>query len=396
MATKAEIELQLADNDRQRENLAAQLGPAQDRAQIAYNAWQSALRLRNERVSASFTASYNGQIFEGPSAVEDYIAAAGSDFEKKRDIRKDLAVEFNALFPIKEQLEKQLETAEDPTTTIKSPEATNESATDAETAEKYADPNNTPSKSQAEMLAEQTEGFDTAEDEVKKQNAEFDGPDRKGALPPGAERKKPEPASAKWAGAEDLRVILRVPSAYLTGKTVGPSNILTENGGILFPYTPQISYDTQASYGSVNPLHSNYTQHFYKNSSVSAIQIVGKFTVQNDKDGAVWLATQHLLRALVKMRFGTDSNAGSPPPVCRLEGYGDYQLRNVPVVVTSFKFELTDSVDYIQVKGNFANSLVPTSSVLTLSLLPMYSRREMQNYSVGKFLSGEFTGKGYL
>jgi hypothetical protein len=396
MATKAEIELQLADNDRQRENLAAQLGPAQDRAQIAYNAWQSALRLQNERVSASFTASYNGQIFEGPSAVEDYIAAAGSDFEKKRDIRKDLAVEFNALFPIKEQLEKQLETAEDPTTTIKSPEATNESATDAETAEKYADPNNTPSKTQAEMLAEQTEGFDTAEDIVAKQNAEFDGPDRKGALPPGAERKKPEPASAKWAGAEDLRVILRVPSAYLTGKTIGPSNILTENGGILFPYTPQISYDTQASYGSVNPLHSNYTQHFYKNSSVSAIQIVGKFTVQNDKDGAVWLATQHLLRALVKMRFGTDSNAGSPPPVCRLEGYGDYQLRNVPVVVTSFKFELTDSVDYIQVKGNFANSLVPTSSVLTLSLLPMYSRREMQNYSVGKFLSGEFTGKGYL
>lgn len=146
----------------------------------------------------------------------------------------------------------------------------------------------------------------------------------------------------------------------------------------------------------MNPLHSNYTQYFYKNSSVSAIQINGKFTVQNEKDGKVWLATQHLLRALVKMRFGTDTNAGSPPPVCRLEGYGDYQLRNVPVVVTAFRFDLPDSVDYIRVKGSFENSLVPTSSVLSLSVIPMYSRREIQNYSVDKFISGEFTGKGYL
>lgn len=295
------------------------------------------------------------------------------------------------------QAEAYTAQAEDPTSTIKSPEATNESASDIESAEKMADPNNTPEDPGIDAFG----GPGDPVDEIESDDSSTydDGPlraARASKLPAGAQPAAPEPASAKWAGSADLRVILRVPSAYLKGKTVGPDNILNENGGILFPYTPQISYETQASYGSANPLHSNYTQYFYKNSSVSAIQINGKFTVQNEKDGKVWLATQHLLRALVKMRFGTDTNAGSPPPVCRLEGYGDYQLRNVPVVVTSFRFDLPDSVDYIRVKGSFENSLVPTSSVLSLSLIPMYSRREIQNYSVDKFISGEFTGKGYL
>ena len=283
--------------------------------------------------------------------------------------------------------------AADPTSTIKTPEATNESATDAETAEKMADPNNTPAGNNPDEV-DGEENFESgAGDEAA---AQAGANARASTLPAGAQPTTPEPASAKWAGAEDLRVILRVPSSYIVGKALGPANTLFENGGILFPYTPQISYDTQATYGSTNPLHSNYTQHFYKNSSVSSIQVNGKFTVQNEKDGAVWLATQHLLRALVKMRFGSDPNAGSPPPICRLEGYGDYQLRNVPVVVTSFKFDLSDAVDYIRIKGNFENSLVPTVSTLSLTLLPMYSRREIQNYSVDKFLKGEFTGKGYL
>ena len=283
--------------------------------------------------------------------------------------------------------------AEDPTSTIKTPEATNESATDAESAEKMADPNNTPAGNNPDEVDEEENFESGAGDEAA---AQAGANARASKLPAGAQPTTPEPASAKWAGAEDLRVILRVPSSYIVGKALGPANTLFENGGILFPYTPQISYDTQATYGNTNPLHSNYTQHFYKNSSVSSIQVNGKFTVQNEKDGAVWLATQHLLRALVKMRFGSDPNAGSPPPICRLEGYGDYQLRNVPVVVTSFKFDLSDAVDYIRIKGNFENSLVPTVSTLSLALLPMYSRREIQNYSVDKFLKGEFTGKGYL
>jgi hypothetical protein len=143
-------------------------------------------------------------------------------------------------------------------------------------------------------------------------------------------------------------------------------------------------------------VHSNYTQYFYKNSQVGQISISGKFTVQNEKEGKVWLGIVHLLRSLTKMRWGNDADAGSPPPVCRLEAYGDFMLRNVPVVIANFKFDLPDNVDYMAVKGEYKNTLVPTISTLSISLNVMYSRREMQEYSVDKWIQGNLRGQGYL
>jgi hypothetical protein len=97
------------------------------------------------------------------------------------------------------------------------------------------------------------------------------------------------------------------------------------------------------------------------------------------------------------MPFGSDAQAGSAPPVCRLDGFGNYVLANVPVAVTSFKFDLPDSVDYINVSdGDFINSMAPTVSTLSFTLIPMYSRNEIRNFSVEKFRDGQLTGKGYL
>lgn len=401
MATKSEIESKLAENESQRNALAARIGPAQDSAQFAFNILGSALRLRDQRVSESFTASFNGQTFSGPSAVEDYIAAAQTDFETKRDTRKNLAVEFNALFPIKEQLERQLETVEDPAVTVKDSEGvTNESESDKDTEEKYADPTNTPEVDpfeQSRLDAEEQYNADFGEKEPDDASDEEYVKENRSGVPVGAEAPKTVTrAPAEWAETKDLRVILRVPRSYLKGPAAGPGQILNDFGGILFPYTPTISYDTQAQYGTVNPVHSNYTQYFFKNSQVGQISISAKFTVQNEKEGKVWLGIVHLLRALTKMRFGKDSNAGSPPPVCRLEAYGDYMLRNVPVVVSSFKFDLPDTVDYISVGGEYKNSLVPSITTFNIGLNVMYSRREMQEYSVDDWIAGNLRGRGYL
>jgi hypothetical protein len=102
------IRAALAENESKRNALAARLGPAQNDAQFAFDALQSALRLRTQNLSESFVASYNGREFRGPNAVEDYIAFVQNDFNTKRDIRRDLGLEFNALFPEKERLEKEL------------------------------------------------------------------------------------------------------------------------------------------------------------------------------------------------------------------------------------------------------------------------------------------------
>jgi hypothetical protein len=194
-----------------------------------------------------------------------------------------------------------------------------------------------------------------------------------------------------------MRVTLRVPSSYLIGPAAGPAGLLKELGGILFPYTPEIGYENTAHYSSVNPVHSNYTQFYYKHSSVGPISVTGKFTVQNEKEGMILLGIQHLLRSLTKMRFGSDKNAGSPPPVCRLDAYGDYMISNVPVVVSSFKLDLPNIVDYIAVKSDpYKTSLVPTISTISLTLNPMYSRGEISRFSVDSWLSGNLKNRGYL
>lgn len=208
----------------------------------------------------------------------------------------------------------------------------------------------------------------------------------------------------------DMRVRLIVPDIYLAGKTLR----LTVSRGIIFPYTPQISYENTAEYAPQNLTHSNYTTYSYKSSRISAINLQAKFTVQNDDDADYYLMVQHLLRALIKMRTGDVLHSGSPPPVCRLKAYGANMLDEVPVVVSSFRIDLPSEVDYytsnqspglqrgigeyVPPKVFEGANMVPTVSTIQMSLLPMYSRNEMLLYNVDKWLNDDqmFKGKGYL
>jgi hypothetical protein len=224
---------------------------------------------------------------------------------------------------------------------------------------------------------------------------------RSSGVPFGATRSAGAGAQAQWSAAKDLRVKLRVPNEYLVGPAAGPTNILQKNGGILFPYTPTISMDNQAQYAQQSPLHSNYPLYFYKNSSVTPITVSAKFTVQNEFEGAVLLGIIHMLRSLTKMKFGNDPDAGSPPPVCRFDAYGDYMMYNVPVSIASWRHELPDNVDYIAVgrpgsPTTYGRSMVPVMSNITLTLNVMYSRREMLAYNVKDWLSGSLARRGYL
>lgn len=192
-------------------------------------------------------------------------------------------------------------------------------------------------------------------------------------------------------GMDDSRVKIRVPTSYLTNLTSGSPgrNELEKLGGIIFPYTPSISYEHKADYSNVPVMHSNFASNFYQRSYVTNISISGKFTVQNDYDASVYLSTVHLLRSLTKMLSGGEDNSGSPPPVCRLDAYGDFMLKNVPVAISNFKFELPDGVDYFTInEGPFKQTSVPTVSTISLTLIPMYSRAEMQKFTVSGWLSG--------
>ena len=145
-------------------------------------------------------------------------------------------------------------------------------------------------------------------------------------------------------------------------------------------------------------MHSNFALNFYQRSYTTNISISGKFTVQNEYDAAVYLSTVHMLRALTKMRSGGEDASGSPPPVCRLDAYGDFMLKNVPVVISSFKIDLPDNIDYFTAQDfPFEDTSVPTISTISLTLIPMYSRAEMQKFTVTDWLTKAQTRKdGYL
>lgn len=172
--------------------------------------------------------------------------------------------------------------------------------------------------------------------------------------------------------------------------------------GVVFPYTPQVQVQHMANYSPQKLTHNNYTQYFYDNSEVQAINVTGDFTVQNVNEGQYLLATVYFFRAVTKMFFGADQNAGNPPPLVYLNGYGQYYFPNVPCVVTSFSHNMPSDVDYMdipepglgafnpQTRNYRLNSTrLPTTSSISLTLQPVYSRlSQSQGFSLNDFAAG--------
>lgn len=224
---------------------------------------------------------------------------------------------------------------------------------------------------------------------------------------------------------------------------------LIETNGVIFPYTPSISVTHSANYTSQSLTHSNYAMSFFKNSEVNDIQIQGDFTVQNEVEGQYLMAAVYYLRACTKMFFGQGANAGQPPPIVFLNGYGSHYFPNVPCVITSFTHTLPPDVDYLQIpintttleeveasgaseqfgkvnlfddgKGNLSTNSyapdfnrdtkprattkktqfstmttytrLPTQSNISLTVRPIYSRKNLHdNFNLDKFAAGGLLG----
>ena len=263
---------------------------------------------------------------------------------------------------------------------------------------------------------------------------------------------------ATAAAEDDWRVRVSLsPNAKLFYQDITQGNNtimhpLIETNGVIWPYTPSITVSHAANYLSTPLTHSNYPAHFYNNSEVQDIQISGDFTVQNMEDGQYLMAAVYFFRSATKMFFGQGSNAGNPPPIVFLDGYGSHYFPHVPCVVTNFTHVLSNDVDYIQVpisqtvldtspvdpnrsvnltpeeqkyvpsllvsntqattpstqatvrnsrtKSITTSTRVPTISTVTVSLRPMYSRSNLHNrfnlddFAAGKLVADQQNGFG--
>ena len=218
---------------------------------------------------------------------------------------------------------------------------------------------------------------------------------------------------------------------------------LKATGGVVFPYSPQISTSYKANYDPSDIAHTNYKQYFYKNSSVDDVQIIADFTAQDTTEALYVLAVIHFFKSVTKMFYGQDANprAGTPPPLCYLFGYGQYQFSDHPLLITGFQYSLPNDVDYIRAgsttqwagqnvapyssKSGASNSIidrlfgsgltvggitpepkfsglsnsqatyVPTKIQITLNAIPIVTRGNIANeFSVKKYATGELLKKG--
>ena len=229
-------------------------------------------------------------------------------------------------------------------------------------------------------------------------------------IPAGAEPLKRDAQIASMAPlntdiGDDWRVKISVPdlATFRSSPLLTP---LADTGyNVVFPIVPTIAVQYSAQYDSIAPVHTNYTYPQYVNSSVNEIAITGEFPVQSEEEGRYWLATTHFFRSVTKMFYGDSSNKGAPPPLCKLNGYGDFVLNNVPVVVTSFVSDLPNNVDYIRVPvenaqelGSYAPKyqMVPRNSTIAITVRPTYSRVRISEFSLDKFVNGDLTDKGFI
>lgn len=252
---------------------------------------------------------------------------------------------------------------------------------------------------------------------------------------------------------EDWRVRLTLaPSANYLYNSAKEGDILYPlkgTSGVIFPYTPTINVNYRANYDPADITHSNYKYYFYKNSSVDDITIGAEFTAQDTTEALYMLAVIHFFKSVTKMFYGLDKNpaAGTPPPLCYLFGYGQYQFSDHPLLITSFQYNLPNDVDYIRAgstsqwagqnvgayrtpasntsqggimgilqsarlrntpKGaispapdfsglsNSKATYVPTKISLTITALPVVTRRESATvFSLENYAKGDLLKKGF-
>lgn len=220
-------------------------------------------------------------------------------------------------------------------------------------------------------------------------------------LPPGAEPERGSGISGSTFSApqagDDWRVRIELPainSMWQSSPILNP--LAASDNSMVFPVTPQILIQHVANYSSMHPTHSNYAFPIYQNSAVEDITITCEWPVENESDGAYWVASVHFLRSITKMFYGASPLTGAPPPICYMHGYGSYIFNKMPIVVKMFSMDLNQDIDYIKVPlssvaasqfegASGGYTYVPTLGRLSVTVGPAFSRDEVRQFNLDTF-----------
>jgi len=198
--------------------------------------------------------------------------------------------------------------------------------------------------------------------------------------------------------APDLRVRLKPLNADEVYGDVGGQKsilgILRETGGLLFPFTPTISFNQDVNYQSINMTHTNMDLSAYTGTPSVTLSVVGKFTVQNQREGRYAMAVLHFLRTVSKMYFGDadriSGKAGLPPPILVFNGYGEYMFNNLRTILKSHSYTFDDTVDMVTIYIDGSPVRIPALFTISLTLQVQQTPRAMrQDFSLDAFRRGD-------
>lgn len=206
--------------------------------------------------------------------------------------------------------------------------------------------------------------------------------------------------------APDVRAKLTVKAAAGTLESVfpgamkGPMKFLKRDRGVKFPYTPTIMMQHQATYGTHQPIHSNFQYKYFQNYSLQEFTITAPFTAHTIAEGKYMEGVLHFLKSAMKIGFGEgDKQRGVPPPVLEFSAWGPAWAKNIPVVVTNFTYNIDGSVDYTWPTSlpTFMDSMLPLKVDIIITLAPTYSTKSTRlEYSSENFYKGGLLQKGYV
>lgn len=197
------------------------------------------------------------------------------------------------------------------------------------------------------------------------------------------------------AAATDQRVRLAHLSGY-SNPYPGIIAPLAQTQGLMFPYTPTIAVSQDVTYVDMQMTHSNTDYYSFARSPNTNVTITAKFTVQNQQEGKYVMACLHFLRSVSRMNFGqNDSQAGLPPPILTLTGYGSYMFNKMRCFLKQHSYTLEDTVDYVPVKLDNGTVNLPSMFTVSLSLTSQQTPRAMrQDFTLDKYRSGELLASG--
>ena len=197
------------------------------------------------------------------------------------------------------------------------------------------------------------------------------------------------------------KLVLRDANAAWT-RNLFSSGILKELAnvnGIIFAYTPAMMQAAfSANYGTYDTTHSVYQQQYYVNTPNPTISMQAYFVSNTIEEAKYNIACLHFLKTMTKMDFGSTAGlAGTPPPILHFSAYGEYNYKNVPVVVSGVDYTFADDADLVTVDVDGSPISIPTSFAVSITMMMQQNPAKVsREFSFANYASGAALKNGMI